>query len=304
MSSYRYTSFPASFNGAGLSLTQMGGGSIALGQNLNTYFPDGAVDAAAVILNSAKPTFRIPTRDLTTVFGSVSPTVGYSCTSSSVFRLQQRLEGAVFAGSTSNVTATAPIGFLAPESLSASGDQPAELGLMFYALSSTGAATSLPVTFANSVDFSAITPAHVSTFYLGPAYANSVVMNGLIASSIDFGINFDTLMHDGTVYPTEGSVSRRSPRIRLTFLKADMIFTLTPNVFNTATPGTFALYYRKGSPGNARVADATTSHCKISFATGAQMATAVQAAGETDATISWDVIPTGAVSVSVSSAIP
>lgn len=301
----RYSNFVASFNGSGLTVNQLEGATHALGQSFNEYFPDGAVDRAANILNSARPMFRIPTRDLTTVFGTVSPTVGYNCTSSSVFRLQQRAAGGVFAGSTSNVTATCPLGFLFPQGLSAAGDQPASLELMFAALSSTGAATSLPVTYANSVDFSGVTaPAHNSTFYLGPAYANGSQMAGLIGTSIDFGMGFDTLLHDGTVFPTEGSVMRRAPRVRLTFIKADMIYTLTPNVFNTSLPGTFAQYFRKGTPGGARVADATTSHCKVSFSTGTFAATEIQAAGAADGTITYEVVPTGALSISVASAIP
>ncbi len=301
----RYSNYTAGFNGSGLVLNQLGSASLSAGQSFNEFIASGALDRSAVILNSAKPMYRIGTRDLATVFGTISPTVGYNCTSSSVFRLQQRAAQGGFSGSTTNVTATAGLGFLYPDGISASGDSPAELQLMFAALSSTGVATDYPVVPANSVDFtSVLAPTHNSTFYLGPAYANSVLMAGLISASVDFGITFDLYMHDGNVYATEGSITARRPRFRLQFVKASMLFSLTPTIFNTALPGVFAQYFRKGIAGGARYPDASAVHCKVSCAAGSYAPADVQVADESSATITYEVIPTGAISLSVASAIP
>lgn len=301
----RFVNYPCSFNSAGLIFTQLGGVAIDFNQSMNIYTPDGAVDQAAAILNSASPMARINTRDLTTVFGSVSPTVGLNCTGASLFRLQQRAAGAIFAASTAHVTLSAALGLLTPQSVSAAGDQPAELSLNFCGLSATGLGADPVFVPANSVDFtSAPTPAHNSTFYLGAAYLNGTAMPSLISASVDFGLSVSPYLPDGKVYPTECSIVARRPSFTLTFNKMPMIFTLTPTIFNTALSGTFALYFRKGSPSASRVTEAATSNAKFSCSTGAHAPVSVEAAGETDGTISWRVYPTSVISAGVASAIP
>lgn len=301
----RYSNYTAGFNGSGLTFNQMGEAGLDMGQSFDEFIPSGALDRAAVNLNTSRPMARLRSRDLTTIFGVISPTVGYSCSSNSVFRYQQRAAGSTFTGSTNNVTVTSALGFLYPASLAAGSDNPAELQLTYCGLSSTGAGSDPPFVAANSVDFSGVTaPTHTSTFYLGPAYANGSALAGLLSASVDFGLDVSLYLSSGAVFPTECEVTRRAPRIRLTFVKADMIYTKTPNIFNTALPGTFAQYFRKATASSTRVADATTSHCKVSCTSGAYAPREVQVSGQDDALITYEIIPTSALSLSVASAIP
>jgi len=300
----RYSLYPASFvhGGGTLSLIQINAATADPGSQMDEIIPGGLVDRQAVIMATARPSCTFSTADLATVLGTVSPTAGLNCTGACKLHYQQRADQGVFSGGSNNIQIAATKGFLMPSRITASGSGQATCDLMFYPLYD---GTNFPLIATNGVSLSsAPTPAYNSVFYQGPVYVNSAQIEGLISVSVDLGLRYSTILPDGYVFATQGSIVARTPTISLTFLKADMVATNIGSMFIGSLAGTIAVYFARGVAGGTRVANATTSHCKISAATGALGPGSVSVTGEDDATVTVTVWPTAALAVSVASAIP
>jgi hypothetical protein len=303
MATTRYGIHGASLNGGSLLLTQVNSYSFDPGQSIDEIVPGGVLDRGAVILGSASSMVRIRSRDVATIFGAVSPSVGYYCSGSSVFDLQQRASGGTYTGSTgANAKITVPVGFLVPESISASagGNQEAQVELTLHALYD---GTNAPMSIANSANLAG-SVAFNSAFYLGPLYINSVKMEGIISSSVEFGLQFSKAIPDGSLYPTVGSIVERKPRFSFTMLRVDFIASNITNFFNAAAAGTVAAYFYKGATGTGRVAAATTSHAKFSATASTISPDTLSVRDNDDATVTVTIRPTSTVAVSVASAVP
>lgn len=307
MAADRFSGYTATFvhGGGTLALTQLGSYDVQTNRNITRVSASGAIDPLAHVIASASPMAQLTTQDVATAFGAISPTVGLACTGACTLRYQKRASGGVFAGSTTNTTLVAQTGFLCPDSLSASGDSPAELGLNFYPFFD---GTNLPFVPANAVDISGVTaPAQNSIFYLGPLYLGSSQIEGVVSTRVDFGINFSQIPVDGLVYPKEGMIISRNPSITISLLKASSIYADIGNFFHAAvSANAIKAYFVQGVHGtdSARVAYATASHCKITIATGAMGPENISVAGENDATVSYRINATSTIAASVASAIP
>lgn len=307
MAGDRFSGFTATFVHAGgtLAINQLGNATVNTNRNITTVKASGSVDPLAQVIASGAPMATIGTRDIATVFGVVSPTAGLACSGASTFNYQKRANAGVFSGSTTNTKLTAQTGFLCPDTLSAQGDSPAELTLKLYPFYD---GTNEPFLPANSVDLSGVTaPAYNSVFYLGPLYLGATQIEGLTQTRVDFGINFSQIPMDGNVYPKEGMITVRQPSITLTVLKMSSIVANFTNFFHYAVASdAIKVYFAKGVHGTsaARVAALTTSHCKVTVATGALGAEDVTVADENDATITYRVNVTSTIALSVASAIP
>lgn len=302
MATTRYSIHSALFNSSGLTIAQMGSQSFDPGQTLDEIIPGGALDRGAVIVGSTNPMVSLSTRNLTTVFGTVSPTVGYNCTGSSVFYYQQRASGGGFTGGSTFITVTAAKGFLQPMRLSASsgGTQAANLDLTFHALFD---GTNIPLVQAGSAA-SGAAPGFTSAFYLGPVYVNSGQLEGVTSTDVDFGIQFDKIWPDGNIHPTSGSITSRTPVFSATFLRQEMIDSTIASFFSAVAAGTIAFYYYKGANGSGRVASATTEHCKVSATAGVLTPDRCSVTGNEDGTVTVTARPTTAIAISVASAVP
>jgi len=298
----RYSIYSSTFTDGTtpISLVQVRSTSVQSGSRKSLITPGGAVDRGAIVLSHAEPVIRLETGDLATALAGISATTGYNASSGATLRAQQRSDGGVFLGAGNHVTVTSSKGFLLPESLSARQDdeQGAALSLLYYPLSSTGLAAPLTVTASQNL---ANSPAYTSLFYLGPVYHNGSALPGILGVEIDFGLMYSVVRHDGDVYAREGTIVMRNPSFRISMAELDA----APDLFNAALAGVLAIYLRKGSPGGSRVADATTSHVKVSCATGAWSTTDKSVAGlEADWAANIEALPTGTITVSAASAIP
>jgi len=299
--SNRFSLYPSSFVHAGgtLSMVQLGAARASMNSQFDEHIVGGAVDRGAVILQQAAPSVDLESADLATIFGVVSPTVGLSCTGNCIFQYQKRADQGVFAGAGTNTLATATKGFLLPTRLSASNGGRASLGLNFHALFD---GTNEPLVFSQNQNLTG-TPTFTSAFYGQIVYVNGSVVDSLLSASIDFGLAVVPQYEDGVVFPTLMSIVARTPTISLTFASVrHTIHTLT-TAFIAALGGAIGVYFFKGVASGKRVANATTSHCKISAATGSWGADDISVQGNDDATLTVTVRPTAALAVSVASAI-
>ena len=302
--------FPASFVYAGpttLNLTQIGSAQCDMGTDLTEIIPSGALDRAALMVSKADPSCKIATADLLTALGVISPTAGLNCTGGATFRYQRRADGGAFAGSTSNLTLTSTVGYLAPVQLSTSQDarQGAMLELMYWPLYN-GSVQSL---VANaSVNFStAPAPVFNSQYYLGPVYLGSTELPGLINVRVNFGINYKTIRSSGQVLATGGSIYSRRPSITLTFLKIDTLPSTIAACFGALLGATLSLFFARGVNFAERDDYANSTHLKIATAGGMWLPGDLGALGEDDATFSVTVQPAGsgsALAVTVGTTIP
>lgn len=299
MASTRYSIYSATVNGT--SWTQIAGCGVRNGSSKEVIVPGGGLDAGAVILSMADPTVTISSHDFTTIWGAVSVSTGLNCTSGATFRFQQRAAGGTFTGSTNNVSLSSTQGHAILRSVSASQDSPAICEVDYKP---TYDGSTLPLVVNASVSFSA-TPTFVSCFYLGPVYVNGVQIEGVVSTRVDTGVMFDVFRGDGDLYAKVGSVIVRRPSISITWRAAEYLSSGLANIFNSAPGGAVALYYLKGVHGSsARVAAGTTSHGKISLASGAWSPDDISVQDVGDANITVTINPTATLALSVASAVP
>lgn len=306
MSTPRFSIYPAAFAYAGptvLNLRQIDDQGLTPNSQKTIVTPGGALDTGAVIQNFADPMKRFTTRDLTAILGAVSPTLGLYCSGGSTLRFQKRTQGGTFATGGSHVTATSTLGFLKIDGIRASqDDQQGAVAACSYQALYDG--TNAPLVAANSVDFDAVNaPAFNSQFFMGPVYLGSSEIPGAVETMCDFGIGFRTVRSAGFVYPDDGSIASRNPTMIFRVLDMTQAYTLSA-MFGSAFGSAIKIYYRKGVSGGSRVADATTSHCKVTASTGDATIQEISVSGANDAILAVVVTLTGTIAVSVASAIP
>lgn len=303
----RFSIYPCSFVHAGgtLSLTQMQGFGIQPNPRVKRVFVGGAVDPKAHLLASADPVKPFQTRDLTTLFGTVSPLTGLRCSSGATFRLQERDNAeSIFlsAGTSTHETFTSTLGHLVIESLSAAQDDQdgAVAQCMYYALFD---GTNLPIVHNTGVDISgADAPAFASEFFMGPVYHNGSQVEGVLRHEVQFGVRYVPFRTDGQVYPSGGYIARREPMLKLTTLKCDVNAAVSQ--FLRAASGTFAQYFWKAADASDRVAVGTGSHLKISAATSAFSDDNLSVSENEDGTSTITIMPKGSLAYSIVSTIP
>ena len=269
--------------------------------------PAGAVDRAHVGIASADPMLTLGTRDLTMFFGAVSGTTGLrlavnGASTFSTFRFQERSDAGTFESGSTHETYTIREGFIRPTELSASQDD--ENGALLTAeVTALWDGTNDPIIRATGVDFSgAPSPAFTSRFFLGPVYHNGSQIDGVVRSSVQFGINFQARRFNGDPYPRLGSIVTREPVLTFTIAKMDEVSAL--NMFGRSVTSSFVFYYWKGVADATRVAVGTTVHTKISCTAGHIGDDSISVQGNDDGSVDITVLPTSSLSVSVASAIP
>lgn len=302
--SNRYSVYPATVtsDSTDYDFRQMDSYSFAPNTSKTAYIPPGSLDVANVGLAKAMPMHRFSTRDLVTAFTNISPTVGLDIDGGATFRYQQRLCSNGFDTTAVHVGRSVNAGFLKMANLSASSDDTdgAMLQLELYSTSSDG--LTAPDTKAASQNFSAVsTPTFTSRFFFGPVYLDGSKIAGVERVSIDFGLNCEAKTFD-LVYPQCYTIVSRQPRI--TFSGTNAAIDAAISSFINDNGGTLAVYFRKGVHGGARVADATTSHAKVSFTSGEYSVDDESITNNGDGTFSFTTIPTGTLAISVASAIP
>jgi hypothetical protein len=286
-----------------LALRQLDDVGIQPDSQKSLVIPGGGLDAGAVLENFADPRVRLSTRDLTTVLGTLSATVGLALSGAATLRFQKRVTASTFATGGSHITVTATGGWLGLDSIRA--DQDDEKGAVaaltlvpFYDL------TNKPLVVTDSVDFDAVgAPAFTSAFFLGPAYLGASPIPGVIGSEVQFGIEFRAVRSAGQPYADQGHIVARRPKLMFRTLDISSAATIT-SLFGNAFGSSIHLYYWKGVSGGARVAVASTVHAKITAAAGDWTPDDISVRENQDGTLSVVVTPTGTLAMSVASAIP
>lgn len=308
--SNRYGLYSAFFDngGAGLPLPQVRSIGTRTNKSMVTIHPSGAIDPAAHIMSMARPNLSLATRDLATVFGTVSISAGYYCSDGARFMYRRRAVGGAFSASSEHVGQFVEAGFLHCTEISADAESQdaANCALEFIALSNDGGN---PFTFTDdqAIHADLPAPAYGSSFFMGPAYYNSSLLPGLIRARVRPGISFQSRLCDGGSFPraAASSINSRNPQIELEFLKVDMADSIIGDLLVAAFSSTLAVYFQKGATNNeGRVAAATSQHVKVSAAAGSWGADDVSVAGEDDATLTILIQPTGTLSLTTASAIP
>jgi len=285
-----------------LHLQQLQNCRVVAGSQMTRVRPGGTVRQLAMLLARANPEVNFATRDLTTFFGAVSPTVGLPATGNTTIRLMEREEGGAFVTSADNLTLTATGGLLIPMSLAAERDSTDGAVLQAKFIPKYDG-TNLPLAVADSVDFSAApVAAFTSQFYLGPVYHNSAEILGVVSSSVEFGITVAAVPHSPGPYNKSVCVVDIAPRLVFSVTKVDAVAAV--NMFSRALTSSVALYYQKGTASTDRVAAGTTSHCKVSCTAGAIETQEMGGEAGQDALLQITVHPTSDLAVSVASAIP
>lgn len=308
--SNRYGLYSAFFDdgSTGLALPQVRSIGTRTNKNMVSIHPSGAIDPAAHIMSMARPIISLATRDLATVFGTVSISAGYYCPDGARFLYRRRLVGGAWSSSSEHTGQVVESGFLHCTELAADAEaqDAASCALEFIALSADGG-NPFTMTDDQAIHADLPSPAYVSSFFMGPAYFNSALLPGLIRSRVRPGIGFQSRLCDGGSFPREtaSSIVSRNPAIELEFLKVDMADSVIGDIMCAAFSNTLAVYFQKGSTNNeGRVAAATAEHIKVSAAAGSWGADDVSVAGEDDATLTLMIQPTGTLSLSAASAIP
>lgn len=304
--SNRFGLYPCTINNA-LHFTQLGGADFTAGVSRRELFPAGQVHRKASVTAFADPYYRIMTNDVLTPFATptVSPIAGYKAYSgNTVFRYQQREDGATFLGAGNHSLATCTKGFLAPISLSCQQDADATCEFGFWPLFD---GSNLPVVFSDDQNL-AQTPTWNSTYFLGPAYIDDagtpLQLPTLVGMEIQFGIGFRARRADGDVFARVGYIYQVPSVVTLTFEKVSMLDSgaakgdigqVFGEFFGTGAtnPGGLSLFLLRASTTGAgqREAASDADHCRIRIFNGEWTPETVSVQEENDATVTVAIRP-------------
>lgn len=300
-SMYRHSIYSATIGaGTPFVLRQLDGGDINPGQSLGEIIPGGALDRANTFLNFASPTAMLRSADLYTILTEISLTVGVACPTGAVFRGQARTDGGGFAGGSSHVNWTSTKGWIGITSIAAAQNSPATASLAYWILHD---GTNVPLVAASGQALGGSAPTLTSLYYLGPVYLNGSLLPDVQSINIEPGLNYQVVAGDGEVWPQNGAIYTRTPRLHMTSLNPALMATLSAAFLTQGT--TLAFYLRKAATGNlGRVADDTAEHIKITAATGAIQPNQISVNGNDDYSGGMIGLPNTTISVSLVSTIP
>lgn len=301
----RFGIYTASFVHAGgtLNLQQLDSQGLSAGANIKTIRPGGAINPAAHILSTANPRARFSTTDVYTVLNAMAGGFTLACSGGHSMRYQKRLAGGAFETGSDHYIQTTSKGFLSVGSIAVDIDgDGASLDLEYIPLSASG---ENPITDSAAGSLGAVAaPAYTSHFFMGGVQVNDVVVSGLVRARAVPGNRIVARRSDGGVFARYGlcSIVARDPMFELTFLNAALpdAYTFFLGVLGNAVD----LYLQRGTASaDGRVAEATTSHIKLSLADGSWGHDDLSVSGEDDATTTVRIMGTGAMSTTLNTAI-
>lgn len=303
----RFGGYPAQFGYAvaqTLDVTQLMGYELDAGNTKTGIIPSGSIDRAAVLTSRMRPRFRLRTKDMATVLGLVDLQAGYCFDEDSTFQLQERADCGTFLSGSTHIQRTVKKGFMFVDSITAEqeSEDGAILNLEFIPLKSGSNA----LVSHDTAQALLLSPAYVSSFFLGPFYHNSSEIPGVMGVTLNFGINVQPAPASPGAEDDVVSIISREPEFSVRCLKTDEFDGF--KLGGTPVTSSFAFYFQKADATNAvgdgRVAVASSVHVKVSGTAGDFEVRNLSVDGQEDAAVELILRPTGTISLSVASAIP
>lgn len=260
--------------GAGNNLRQVlstqfnGGVSVIAGTS------SGAPDATDYFISTTEPRASLTTADLTNLLSYVSVTAGLFVSAGTItIPFNQRTNGGTFLSGSNHFTLSSANGLIVPTGFSASQDDEAATATIdIHFMSTTGFLAPVAV----NVNQALAAQSFNAQFAFGAVYFGGAQITEAISWSVDPGIQTVVSRHDGGIYPQKIYIVARRPTMTITFEDLDTANTFGA-MFSAMTSA--SVYARKRSAGGTFVADASTVHCKFSFADGVTSTQTISADG-------------------------
>lgn len=295
----RYSMYP--LISTELSLRQLDSIGYASNETKATIIPGGKLDVEHIGTGFASQALTITTRDLLSFFSVVSPAVSSRLTNILAYA-QKRSDGSTFNASAVHESWSLAKADIVPISLIAS-QQDTDGAVLTAEIRALHNGSVEPVVRATSVDISGVaSPTFASRYFLGPVYYNLTQLPNVERVEIQFGLGYSPKGFNGSPFPTEASVIKREPVIKVT--TTDMGADAAVNILSRGCSDTQPLkvYFQAGAGCDDRVAAATAGHIKIAATYYEWTTESWQIQGNEDGTVTFTFRPRAGSALSVATA--
>ena len=311
MSGERFGGYPAEFGYAtgettlSMNLKHLEAWELTPNNMVGVQHPPGSIDPAAFLMSRTKPSYRMRSPDLATIFGTVGFMSGKCFDRDSNFYLQERADCGTFLTGATHIGRRVHKGFMYLDSISAEleSQDGAMANMIFHPLWNEVdacvqhiSATALPIT----------TPGFVSSYFLGPIFKSGVQIPGVMSQTWTPQIRFQSTPHSPHHADTHGSIIQRDATFTVRCLKLDEFDSYAETGTNISDVWDFYLQQADATNANAdgRIAAANAVHAKVSFQSGRMEIRNTSYDGVEDAGMEIVFTPSGAVTFSLTGVIP
>jgi len=195
-------------------------------------------------------------------------------------------------------------GLICPESLTASqaDESGALINCKVWVTSDDGHTD--PLTHVDGVDLTAgdaTTPAFNSRYFMGPVTVGGSLVEGITDVSVNFGLMASYPSFDGDVFPRVATIDTRQPTITFTTSKGNVGAALS--MFGRSS-GAVSCYFIKGANNGTRAALSTAEHVSNTSSAGMWHHDSASVSDNGDGTVSFTILPTGALAQSLTATVP
>lgn len=256
----------ASFDGAAVVLNQLTAAGHRDGATPVVERAGGSIDPALIGISLFEHVTSLTTTDLLTALGiSGFLTAGYYCEDESILPLNSRENGAIFDAGSNHVAIAGALGLLIPMSLEAPANNgTASMQLEMHWVSETGFAPCPVASTGNALT----TGTFVGSFALGKAFLNGTKVETLQSFTVNPGLTVEIQRDSGSPFPYKIFITKREPTIDLVFENEAQALSVINASAIVSGSGGAVVYLRKRADAATFVADATTAHLRLSFASG------------------------------------
>jgi hypothetical protein len=223
-------------------------------------FQSGMLDPAELYGGAADPRANFSVEDVGGALAAISASTGLAVAAGTIsVPFQKRSNRATFASGSSHFKATGANGLIIPLMAEAAQDGNASIDLQAIFQSTDGTD---PVTLSSANALAS--QAYNKLWTLGPCSINGTAIGEVIRARINYGIEVLVERHNGMNFPDRVYIVRRRPSIDLTFNDFDTLDDFAA-AFTEMTAA--VVYFRRRLTATFDL-DASTTHCKFSFADG------------------------------------
>lgn len=257
----------ASFDGASVVLNQLTAGGHRDGATPVIERAGGSIDPALIGISVFEPVTNFSTSDLLTALGiSGFMTSGLYCEDESILPLNSRANGAVFdAGEEAHVAIAGALGLLIPTSVELPANSgTATMACEMHWVSEDGIAHCPEPSTGNALTSGTF----VGSFALGKAFINGTRVTELQSATVNPALTVEVQRDSGMPYPVKVFITKREPTIDLVFENEAQAIAAINSSGIVSGSGGASIYLRKRADASTFIADATTAHLRLSFASG------------------------------------